>query len=497
MDAGVETAPPPRGRLRRGVVHGLAGAVVPAAVALLAIPVLADRLGPDRLGLLALVWTTMGYFGLLHLGIGRAVTQSTAGGRGDPAAEVWTGLALVGALAALGGALLALLAPWMAGTLLQVPAALQAEAAGAFRVLALSLPFVVTAQVLAGALESRFRFGLVSAVSAVSSSLSYLGPVVVSLAGGGLVAIVAVLAAVRMAAWTVSLALCLREIPALRGPRLRRDVLGPLLRFGGWMTVSGVISPLMVYADRFVIGGALSAAAVGFYALPQEAMLRLGMVSGAVAGVLFPAFALARHQGQGGLRPLLSRGAHSVCLLVFPLSVLLGAFGGDLLRLWVGPSFGARGAVVLAWLAPALLVNGLAKVPSALLQGVGRPGVVARRHLVEVVPYLALLWVLVHLRGIEGAAMAWAARAAVDALLLFRAAGAVVGPMGSVVRRGALLAVATGAVSAAGYAFPGLGARAAAAAAGLALGAVVLLRWPGVPASAWMRPLPAARPGSA
>jgi O-antigen/teichoic acid export membrane protein len=481
------------------VVHGLAGAAVPAAVALLAIPLLADRLGPDRLGLLALVWTTMGYFGLLHLGIGRAVTQSSAGGRGgDPAAEVWTGLALVGALAAAAGVLLALLAPWMAGTLLQVPAALRPEAAGAFRVLAVALPFVVTAQVLAGALESRFRFGLVSAVSAVSSSLSYLGPVLVSLAGGGLVAIVAVLAAVRMVAWTVSLALCLREIPALRGgPRLRRDVLGPLLRFGGWMTVSGMISPLMVYADRFVIGGAISAAAVGFYALPQEAMLRLGMVSGAVAGVLFPAFALARHDGEAGLRPLLDRGAHSVCLLVFPAAVLLGAFGGDLLRLWVGPSFGGRGAVVLAWLAPALVANGLAKVPSALLQGVGQPGVVARRHLVEVVPYLALLWVLVRLRGIEGAAMAWTARAAVDALLLFWAARPLVGPVGGVVRRGALLAVAAGGVSAAGYAFPGPGPRAAAAAAALALGAVVLLRWPGVPASAWMRPVSAARTGAA
>jgi O-antigen/teichoic acid export membrane protein len=481
------------------MAHNLAGAAVPAVVALAAIPAIAARLGADRLGLLALVWTTLGYFALLHLGVGRAITQSSAGGRGgDAAAEVWTGLALVGALASAAAVAIAAAAPWIAGAMLRVPPALQPEAAAAFRVLAVALPFVVTGQVLAGALGSRFRFGLVSTVGAVSSSLSYLGPLVVAFAGGGLVAMVAVLAAVRVAAWCASLALCLRVIPELRGgPRLRRDVLGPLLRFGGWTTVSGVMSPLMVYADRFVIGGAVSAAAVGLYALPHEAMLRLGMVSGAVAGVLFPAFAAARHDGRAGLRPLLDRGAHSVCLLVFPVAVLLGAFGGDLLRLWVGPSFGGGGAVVLAWLAPALLVNGLAKVPSALLQGVGRPGVVARRHLAEVAPYLALLWVLVHRRGIEGAAMAWTARAAVDALLLFRAARPVVGPVGGVVRRGALLAAAAGAVSAAGYAAPGPGARAAAAVAGLALGAVVLATWPGVPASAWMRPVPAARPGSA
>jgi hypothetical protein len=66
-----------------------------------------------------------------------------------------------------------------------------------------------------------------------------------------------------------------------------------------------------------------------------------------------------------------------------------------------------------------------------------------------------------------------------------------------VVRRGALLAVAAGGVSAAGYAFPTPGARAAAAVAGLVLGAVVLLTWPGIPAPAWMRPIAAARTGSA
>ncbi|MBW3654651.1 MAG: flippase [Gemmatimonadetes bacterium] len=493
------TGAAPRGRLRRGVVHKVVGGVAPAVVALAAIPALAARLGADRLGLLALVWTTLGYFGLLHLGIGRAVTQSSAGGRGtDPAAQVWTGLAVVGALASVAAVALAALAPWVAGEMLRVPPALQPEAASAFRVLALAVPFVVTAQVLGGALESRFRFGLVSAVAAASSSLSYLGPLAAAYAGGGLVAMVSVLTAVRVAAWFTTLALCLRAIPEMRGsPRLRGHVLGPLLRFGGWSSVSGAMSPLMVYADRFVIGGALSAAAVGFYSLPHEAMLRLGVLSGAVAGVLFPAFASARHEGAAGLRPLLSRGVHSVCLLVFPVSVLLGAFGGDLLRLWLGPAFAGPGAVVLAWLAPALLVNGLAKVASSLLQGVGRPGVVARRHLLEVLPYLVLLFILVRLRGIEGAAIAWLARASGDALLLFLAARPVVGPVGGVMWRGTLLALAAGGASAAGYALPSPGPRAAVALAALGLGAVVLVRWPGAPALPWRRAAAAARAASA
>jgi O-antigen/teichoic acid export membrane protein len=58
-------------------------------------------------------------------------------------------------------------------------------------------------------------------------------------------------------------------------------------------------------------------------------------------------------------------------------------------------------------------------VPFSLLQGVGRPDLTAALHFIELPLYLGLLWWLIRTRGIEGAAIAWSTRGAIDALLMF------------------------------------------------------------------------------
>jgi O-antigen/teichoic acid export membrane protein len=74
---------------------------------------------------------------------------------------------------------------------------------------------------------------------------------------------------------------------------------------------------------------------------------------------------------------------------------------------------------VLQCLAVGVFIASLANVPFAFLQGVGRPDLIAALQVIELPLYLACLWWLVRMRGIEGAAIAWSARVAVDTLLLF------------------------------------------------------------------------------
>jgi O-antigen/teichoic acid export membrane protein len=302
---------------------------------------------------------------------------------------------------------------------LGVPPHLEAETASAFRILAGAIPFTIGSQALVGMLVARSRFGQVNLVAAGVSSVSYLGPLAAAALGARLPGIIAVLAAARVGGWLAYLAFCAAEYPQLRapmGPQRARAL--ALLRFGGWTTVSSLVSPLMTYMDRFVVAALVSTAAVAFYAAPQEVVLRMGMVSGAVVGVLFPAFAAAR-ASPPRLRALLERGLSAVFGMVLPLSLAAGAFAGEALDLWLGAEWAAaaRGAVV--FLALGLLANGLAKVAAALLQGIGRPDLTARLHMVELPLYLLLLFLLVRQYGLAGAAAAWLARAAVDAAALF------------------------------------------------------------------------------
>ncbi|HEY7769318.1 oligosaccharide flippase family protein, partial [Longimicrobium sp.] len=308
----------PPGSNRRGIAYTLAGAGIPAALALAAIPRIASGLGPERFGVLILAWTVVGYAALLQLGLGRAVARhASAERRRDSrvlAPVVWTALAISGALgAAAAGALFVFAAPIARG--IHVPPAMASEAASAFRLLALALPFTVTAPVLGGVLEARRRFGLVNAVAMPTAALTYLGPVAALALAPGLVPVVGVLCAARVASWCALAALCAREIPRLRTPRMHRRLVKPLLAYGGWATVSAIVSPLLVYLDRFVVAGMASAAAAAYYGTGQEVALRLGIASGAVVTVLFPAFAAVPRRDGARLGQLLERGVAAVALL--------------------------------------------------------------------------------------------------------------------------------------------------------------------------------------
>ena len=72
--------------------------------------------------------------------------------------------------------------------------------------------------------------------------------------------------------------------------------------------------------------------------------------------------------------------------------------------MWLGADFARQSTRVMQWLALGVLLNGLAQVPSALMQGVGRPDLTAKLHLVELPPYLLAAWHLIGRRDRRGGA---------------------------------------------------------------------------------------------
>src|SRR5712664_1803789 len=243
----------PSGRLlARNVIWNLIGNGAPMIVAVFCIPLLIRGLGKDRFGVLALAWALIGYASLFDLGLGRALTQLVAKklGAGDereipPLA--WTSLLLMLFLGFVGTTAVMLASPWLVHRVLHIPGALQAETLRSFYLLGLSIPVVINTAGLRGLLEAYQRFGLINALRIPMGVFTFAGPLLVLPFSKSLVPVVATLLAGRMIAWGAHLVLCLRVIPALRlGVAWQRAAVGPLLRFGGWMTVSNVVGPLMV-----------------------------------------------------------------------------------------------------------------------------------------------------------------------------------------------------------------------------------------------------------
>lgn len=66
------------------------------------------------------------------------------------------------------------------------------------------------------------------------------------------------------------------------------NTLKRLISFGGWITVSNIISPIMAYFDRFIISHLMGASKIAFYTAPAEGVSRLINIPYALARALFP-----------------------------------------------------------------------------------------------------------------------------------------------------------------------------------------------------------------
>lgn len=415
-------------RLARNTVLNLMGRVVPLLVAIVTVPYVIHHLGPDRYGLYSLAWIVVGYFALFNLGIGPGTTKFVAELLGKGEREklpelVWTAVASQACLGLVGGIALALASPLLVERVLKIPPALHPPARLIFLIMAALLPFDFASGSLQGVLGASQRFDLLNAVSIPSSTFSYLLPVAALALGFGLPAIVFVLALARVATLAVVAFLCLRLYPALRRARFDFRLVRSLLGFGGWVTVSGVVGPILVYFDRFVIGAVISVAAVGFYALPYMIATKLWVLPSSLMATLFPAFSTSAGRGDAEwIQRALIRSFKFLILMVGSATLLLAFFAHPLLALWLGSKFANEGTLVLQILAVGAFANSLARVPSGLLQGVGRPDLTAKFHVAELPIHIPIVWFLVTRFGLPGAALAWSIWVSLDFVLLVVAA---------------------------------------------------------------------------
>jgi O-antigen/teichoic acid export membrane protein len=408
-------------------VYNLLGQLLPSLVGLLSVPILIRHIGSDRFGIITVVWMVIGYFGLFDVGLGRALTQLVAEKLGGNEKEqipaiFWTAMVILSAVSAVGSLSLFVTTPTLVTDILKITPAFRRETVISFHIVACGLPFVIVAGLLTGYLSAHQRFGIINLVRFPMAVYSFAAPLVVLPYTSNLVPIIAILVAGRIISFAIYFHFCLKISPELsRGMLFDRSLIAPLFRFGGWMTVSNLISPLMVYFDRIFISSALSVAAVAYYTTPFEFVTRLSLIPIAVISVLFPAFASSHTGDLSYSTALYNRALKYLLMLLFPLVLAIVTGAHQLMAIWIGESFAGNSYRILQFLAVGVFVNCLALVPCTFLQGIGKPEICAKFHLVEVILYAPILWWMVKEHGIIGASCAWSLRMLVDAALLFSA----------------------------------------------------------------------------
>lgn len=407
--------------LRRNTIWNIAGTGLPLLSAVLFIPMLLARLGNEAFGVVALIWTLIGYFGLFDLGVGRALTVAI----GRQAADIysgkvrhtlWAGLLITILTGLLGGLLVWVLAAPLARSWLEIGPAWRCDAEDAFKIASFGvLPTAVTSA-LRGALEGQGRFDASNLIRVALGSLMFGLPALAVDLHGSTLSWIAIYLVVARVIFCLIAFIPLRAsfIGAISWKQTKQQSRS-LLSFGVWITITGIVGPLMVYGDRFFVGIATGAEQLPYYAIPQEGLLRLLILPSALCGALLPKYAaltkaalLTDYQNMWW-RLLV------VMLAVCSAAILLAT---PLLSWWLTPEFANQALPVVWWLAAGIWLNALALLPYTLLHAHGQARITALFHLAELPVYFALLYGLVSYWGLPGAAAAWTMRALLDLALL-------------------------------------------------------------------------------
>jgi O-antigen/teichoic acid export membrane protein len=411
--------------LTKNTLWNLAGMGAPLLLGVLAIPYLYQTLGAEKIGILTLVWALIGYFSLFDFGLGRALTQQVSTCLATNNSEqlpslVKTGLVFTAITGLLGGLVLAALAYPLGFNWLNVSKALQQSVLEALLIAAIGIPMTTITTGLRGVLEAYEDFAQVNLLR-MSLGISNFGiPVVcVMLIGPSLTWMVSGIVAARFILLIAHWSRTNTRLPLGWGKvAFSRVQLRQLFSFGAWMTVSNIVSPLMVTADRFIISAIMGAGVVAYYTVPAEFLMRVLILPAALTSALFPRLAAVMSTDMKAAKNLYNKSLKIVAFALLPVCALIAITSKLGLTIWLGEEFAEKSWKIVSIMALGILLNGIAFVPFSVIQAAGKAKHTAYLHITELLFYFPVLFTLMHYFGLNGAAIAWTTRVAFDKIAL-------------------------------------------------------------------------------
>lgn len=393
----------------KNTVLNAAGLVIPGLLFIPAAAFLARTLGVEQFGLLLLMYAMLGYSGIFDAGMTRAVIRKVAQSKTKDEDDFIMGTALGAVLVISAIPVFIVLffsddiAVW-----LKVSENYTADTVAGLKLLALIVPLFLITVVAFSYLEGKEEFLKLSLYKVITGAVMATAPAIAVYNDASLVSAVLGLLGARI--FTAILAIfSLNMSIGIRNLKFDKKVLIDLVTFGGWISLSNIISPVMVYMDRFILSNSVGAASVAFYNAPSDLIEKISVLPGALARTIFPLFSrLGSH---------IEYEKKIYFGLVFVLIILLTPLflmAESILDLWLGEPYGLQSSFILKILIIGFFFNALAQIPFAAIQAKGHSRLTALLHLTEVAPYLLLLFYLVDILGLVGAAYAWTARVIID-----------------------------------------------------------------------------------
>ena len=413
--------------LIKNTIFNITGLGVPLVVAIFTIPELIEGLGIEKFGVLTLIWAIVSYFSLFDMGLGRSLTlllsrKLASKEYSDVNVLVWTALLLMLCLGVGAGLLLVLTSYFWIDNLsgnIDIN-----DLNFSIFIMAMAIPFVILTTGYRGVLESLNSFFIINIIRLPMGVYTFLAPLLVVIWWGDeLYKISIILLLGRVIALIPHVVLAHKSLKGLTSTyQFDRQYVKSLFSIGGWLTVSNIISPFMGYIDRFLLGAIIGAAAVAYYATPNEMITKLWVIPGAVTAVIFPRLVYEIEKNKANVMSTITKSTFLILIVVLPIVTIIYLYAKEILELWIGKDFSENSYIILKVLCVGIAINCFAQIPFTYIQSTGNTKLTAIIHMVQLPLFIILLYFMIGSYGAVGAAITWTTRLFVDAFIMIAVA---------------------------------------------------------------------------
>lgn len=303
--------------------------------------------------------------------------------------------------------------PYVTRYWLRLPAHFVPSVSNAFQIAAFGVIPGVISSTLKGILEGRSEFNHANMGKILSGSLVFIAPLFAIAAGkANLEGISFSIVLSRYLVLLFFVYCIIRKIGMLTG-HISLDRLRTIFSYSAWAALSGFLSTMFVYGDRFIVARYLSPENLSIYTVSQDILIRLLLIPWAMALALMPVFAadnLGKKEVYEQYR-IHNKRINIVSLLMISLFLIFFYPG---FYLWLGPDFIHNAVLVIVIQAVGILFCTMSQLPLVYAYARGAPHLVASIYGAEALLYLAIGPWAFNKYGIMGAAVIWTSRLVIE-----------------------------------------------------------------------------------
>ena len=405
----------------RNIIYNALGVFFPLLAAAFAIPYLNSSLTNEGFSLVLIIWAIIGYFSLFDFGIGRALTFSISEidtiYKSKITSFIKGGLLIVIFTSFIGAILVVVFAEYIVGDWYKMSDDIRAESKIALYVSAVAVfPTTITA-CLRGALEGLNKYLFSNINRSILGVGMFIAPVISIINhGSSLIVISTYLLIIRIFVMFMAF-FQLKNYLFVKSSIELKVIIRNLFGYGMWVSLSGVIAPLLLYGDRLFLAGIIGLALIGPYATVQEAIIKLLVIPGSMASALFYEFSSSKNS-LVEIKKMSQNYKKKLSFLMFFIVIIIILFGKNTLSAWISEDFASNAYIPLVFMSIGIFFNSIALIPHTILSSKGEVSFIAKAHLLQLILMIPAVFYFATNYGLIGAAIVWATRPILDYILL-------------------------------------------------------------------------------